>query len=394
MRKPLFPLDPIKEQYYYPEKNFVEVGSEGCNDLDIDSIDDKDVKEMFIGTGQDSIKLVYRWLMDHKDGFAPTTLLLSLKNNGGDPIPERPNREPYHAIFVQRPLHTIYELDVFLANANKHLSQGGYLICNCRTSSVKKAVIYSRYPKGINRIYYGFHYLWHRVFPKIKILKPIYFAVTKGRNRTFHRVEILGRMYHAGFEVVYENTAHGEFRVIGRKIKEPITEGIPSSSPIAKLKRVGKNGKIITVYKFRTMYSYSEYIQEYVYQHRRLDKTGKFYHDYRVNTIGALLRKTWLDELPMVINMLKGEMKLVGVRPLSRQFFGLYTPEMQELRTRTKPGLLPPLYYEKVQPESLEGIQESERRYLEAYLKHPFRTDWKYFWGIVGNIFLNHKHSH
>ena len=276
MRKPLFPLDPIKEQYYYPEKNFVEVGSEGCNDLDIDSIDDKDVKEMFIGTGQDSIKLVYRWLMDHKDGFAPTTLLLSLKNNGGDPIPERPNGEPYHAIFVQRPLHTIYELDVFLANANKHLSQGGYLICNCRTSSVKKAVIYSRYPKGINRIYYGFHYLWHRVFPKIKILKPIYFAVTKGRNRTFHRVEILGRMYHAGFEVVYENTAHGEFRVIGRKIKEPITEGIPSSSPIAKLKRVGKNGKLITVYKFRTMYSYSEYIQEYVYQHRRLDKTGKF----------------------------------------------------------------------------------------------------------------------
>ena len=394
MRKPLFPLDPIKEQYYYPEKNFVEVGSEGCNDLDIDSIDDKDVKEMFIGTGQDSIKLVYRWLMDHKDGFAPTTLLLSLKNNGGDPIPERPNGEPYHAIFVQRPLHTIYELDVFLANVNKHLSQGGYLICNCRTSSVKKAVIYSRYPKGINRIYYGFHYLWHRVFPKIKILKPVYFAVTKGRNRTFHRVEILGRMYHAGFEVVYENTAHGEFRVIGRKIKEPITEGIPSSSPIAKLKRVGKNGKIITVYKFRTMYSYSEYIQEYVYQHRRLDKTGKFYHDYRVNTIGALLRKTWLDELPMVINMLKGEMKLVGVRPLSRQFFGLYTPEMQELRTRTKPGLLPPLYYEKVQPESLEGIQESERRYLEAYLKHPFRTDWKYFWGIVGNIFLNHKHSH
>ena len=43
MRKPLFPLDPIKEKYYYPEKNFVEVGSEGCNDLDIDSIDERDV---------------------------------------------------------------------------------------------------------------------------------------------------------------------------------------------------------------------------------------------------------------------------------------------------------------------------------------------------------------
>lgn len=394
MRKPLFPLDPIKARYYYPGKNFTETGSEGCDKIDPETIEDEDVKRMFLEVETEPIKQVYRWMMDHRDDFAPTTLVLGLKNNGRDPIPERENGEPYHAILVQRPLHTVYELDIFLANVNRHLSEGGYLVCNCRTSSVKKAVIYRRYPKGINRLYYGFHYVWHRVFPKIKGLKNIYFAVTKGRNRTFHRVEILGRLYHAGFEVVYESTAHGEFRVIARKAKDPITEGTPSSSPIAKLERVGKNGKIITVYKFRTMYSYSEYLQEYVYEHRRLDKTGKFYHDYRVNTMGALLRKTWLDELPMVVNMLKGEMKLVGVRPLSRQFFSLYTPEMQELRTKTKPGLLPPLYYEKVQPDTLEGIQESERRYLEAYLKHPLRTDWKYFWGILGNIFLNHKHSH
>lgn len=394
MRRPLFPLDPIKDEYYYPGKNFVEQGSEGCDELDLDTIDDADVRRLFEEVEAEPLKEVYRWFLDHKGDLAPTSLVCSLQNNGGDPLPERENGEPYHAIFVQRPLHTIYELDVFLANANHHLDNGGYLTCNCRTSSVKKAVIYSRYPKGINRLYYGFHYLWHRVFPKIKGLKNIYFAVTKGRNRTFHRVEILGRLYHAGFEVLYENTTHGEFRVLARKVKEPITEGIPSSSPIAKLKRVGKNGKLITVYKFRTMYSYSEYLQEYVYQHRRLDNTGKFYHDYRVNTIGSLLRKTWMDELPMVVNMLKGEMKLVGVRPLSQQFFNLYTPEMQQLRIRTKPGLLPPLYYEKEQPETLEGIQESERRYIEAYLKHPFRTDWHYFWGILENIFIKHKHSH
>ena len=390
----MFPLDPIKDNYYYPGKNFTEQGSEGCDELNLDTIDDADVRRVCENVETEPIKEVYRWFLDHKDEFAPTSLVCSLKNNGSDPLPERENGEPYHAIFVQRPLHTIYELDIFLANANKHLDNGGYLMCNCRTSSVKKAVIYSRYPKGINRLYYGFHYLWHRVFQKIKGLKEIYFAVTKGRNRTFHRVEILGRLYHAGFEVLYENTAHGEFRVLARKVKDPITEGVPSSSPIAKLKRVGKNGKIITVYKFRTMYSYSEYLQEYVYEHRQLDKTGKFYHDYRVNTMGSFLRKTWLDELPMVVNMLKGEMKLVGVRPLSRQFFSLYTPELQELRTRTKPGLLPPLYYEKEQPETLEGIQESERRYIEAYLKHPFRTDWKYFWGIVDNILIKHKHSH
>ena len=246
MRKPLFPLDPIKARYYYPGKNFTETGSEGCDKLDPETIEDEDVKRMFLEVETEPIKQVYRWMMDHRDEFAPTTLVLGLKNNGRDPIPERENGEPYHAILVQRPLHTVYELDIFLANVNRHLSEGGYLVCNCRTSSVKKAVIYRRYPRGINRLYYGFHYVWHRVFPKIKGLKNIYFAVTKGRNRTFHRVEILGRLYHAGFEVVYESTAHGEFRVIARKMKDPISEGTPSSSPIAKLERVGKNGKIIS----------------------------------------------------------------------------------------------------------------------------------------------------
>jgi len=66
---------------------------------------------------------------------------------------------------------------------------------------------------------------------------------------------------------------------------------------------------------------------------------------------------------------------------------------MQELRTRTKPGLLPPFYYDAVTPESIEDVQASERRYLEAYLKAPFRTDWRYFWGIVGNIVLRRKRS-
>ena len=167
----MFPLDPIKDNYYYPGKNFTEQGSEGCDELNLDTIDDADVRRVCENVETEPIKEVYRWFLDHKDEFAPTSLVCSLKNNGSDPLPERENGEPYHAIFVQRPLHTIYELDIFLANANKHLDNGGYLMCNCRTSSVKKAVIYSRYPKGINRLYYGFHYLWHRVFPKIKGLK-------------------------------------------------------------------------------------------------------------------------------------------------------------------------------------------------------------------------------
>lgn len=394
MKRPLFPLDPLKEQYYFPGNEFAEQGSEGCNGLKAEEIEDDDVRRAFAEVESLPLKQVYLWFMEHRKEFAPSSLVWSLRHNGGDPIRPREGGGVYHAIFVQRPLNTVYEVDVFLSNCNRNMKVGGYLVCCCRTSSVKKAVMYRRHPKPWNRVLYMLHYLWHRVCPKLRLTKKLYFAVTKGRNRTFHRVEVLGRLYRAGFEVVYENTAHGEFRVIARKAKEPLTEGVPSSSPIAKLQRVGKNGKTITVYKFRTMYSYSEYLQEYVYRHRKLDKTGKFYNDYRVTVLGGILRKTWLDELPMAVNILKGELKLVGVRPLSRQYFGLYTPQMQELRIRTKPGLLPPLYYEKVQPETLEEIQESERRYCEAYLKHPFRTDWRYFWGIVRNIIFKHKHSH
>ena len=69
------------------------------------------------------------------------------------------------------------------------------------------------------------------------------------------------------------------------------------------------------------------------------------------------------------------------------------TPEIQELRIKTKPGLLPPFYYEAQTPETIEEVQESEKRYLEAYLEAPFKTDWKYFWGIVGNILFHRKRS-
>ena len=43
---------------------------------------------------------------------------------------------------------------------------------------------------------------------------------------------------------------------------------------------------------------------------------------------------------------------------------------------------------------TLEEIQASEKRYIEAYHKHPFATDWRYFWGTVGNILFKHKRSH
>ena len=250
-----------------------------------------------------------------------------------------------------------------------------------------------RYPWGINYIVFTFHFLWHRVMPKLRLTQKIYFAITKGKRRTFNRVEVLGRLYRAGFEVINEEYRQGMFYVLTRKAKAPIWDDKPSGGLLIKLQRVGKDGKMIGVYKFRTMYSYSEYLQPYIYEHNHLQKGGKFADDYRVTPWGRWMRKYWIDELPMFINFFKGELKLVGVRPLSQQYFSLYTKEIQELRIRVKPGLLPPFYYDRQTPKTIEEVQASERRYIEACMKHPILTDIRYFFGTIGNILFRGKSS-
>ena len=92
--------------------------------------------------------------------------------------------------------------------------------------------------------------------------------------------------------------------------------------------------KIINVYKVRSMYAYSEYIQDYIYDQNKLNDKGKFNNDYRINVIGKLSRKLWLDELPMIYNLIKGDLKLVGVRPLSAHYLSLYSPEVKERRSQ------------------------------------------------------------
>ena len=270
------------------------------------------------------------------------------------------------------------------------LKQDGYIVCSFDTAQKRRAQIFSKYPRFFAYIIYFFDFLWHRVCPKLALTRRFYYFCTRKVRKVFPRPEILGRLYYCGFEVVSEQYIHDRYCVIGQKKREPHNEP-HTYGPLIKLRRKGKGGNLFNVYKFRTMYAYSEYLQTYIYENNDLDVGGKFSDDYRVTEWGRFLRKTWLDELPMIFNILKGQMKLVGVRPLSQQYFNLYSEDLQQLRIKTKPGLLPPFYVDM--PETLDEIQDSEHRYLEAYLKHPFRTDWKYFWKIVGNIVFKGKRS-
>jgi lipopolysaccharide/colanic/teichoic acid biosynthesis glycosyltransferase len=230
-----------------------------------------------------------------------------------------------------------------------------------------------------------------RVFPKFTLTKKLYFILTRGENRVLSKAEALGRLYSCGFEILDERIINKCLYFVAIKVKEPLFPKNPSYGPIIALERIGKGGKAIKVYKMRTMHPFAEYLQDYVYEKAGLQEGGKFKDDFRVTTLGRILRSFWLDELPMLINLLKGDLKLFGVRPLSKQYFRLYTHELQRLRVLTKPGLIPPFYVDY--PRTLDEIMSSELKYLRAYMKHPIKTDWLYFWKAAFNIIFRRYRS-
>lgn len=384
---------PVIKPQYDPElsNDYTEAGSDTGAKLDISSVENPDVLAFFHATEEMGRFELKPWVEQHADSVNPTTVILD--TDDGHSLEQYRDRHPQF-FYQHRKLNLIRHLDTFLACANEELPMGGYLMCHARTAMVKKKTILEEHPPVLNKIIYAGFYIWHRVCPRVGLTKGLYFAITKGKNRTYHRVEVLGRMYRAGFEVINEGFRYGEFFVLARKVKDPIKDVPPSVGPFVKLWRVSKGTQLIGVYKFRTMYPYSEYLQPYIYEYEGLRDGGKFLDDYRVNGWGRFMRSTWLDELPMIINLLKGQIKLVGVRPLSKHYFSLYTSEMQNLRIKVKPGLIPPFYYEKQTPVTLDEVMDSERRYIEAYLKHPFLTDCRYFWGSLYNILIRRKRSH
>lgn len=293
-------------------------------------------------------------------------------------------------LFSKEHLNAIRYVNRYFREANRKLKDGGYFVVAFDTALKRRVQFFKKYSKFWARILYFFDFFWHRMCPKLRLTRRFYYLCTRKVRKVFPRPEILGRLYYCGFEVVAEHYIHDRYCVIARKSGEPDTER-RRYGLMVKLKRIGKNGEYIWVYKFRTMHAYAEYLQNYVYNNNNLQVGGKFRDDYRIPEWGRWMRKTWFDEIPMLINVLKGEMKLVGVRPLSEQYFELYDPDLRALRIKYKPGMLPPYYADM--PKTLEEIQESERKYLEAYGKHPFRTNWKYFWKIVRNILFRHKRS-
>lgn len=133
-------------------------------------------------------------------------------------------------------------------------------------------------------------------------------------------------------------------------------------SPIFfKQERPGLNEKIFTMYKFRTMTD-------------AIDKNGNLLPDnVRLTKFGKLLRSTSLDELPELINILKGDMSIIGPRPLLVEYLPLYN-DKQKRRHEVRPGLSG-----LAQVSGRNFLSWEEKFNLDIqYVDHvSFLTDWK-----------------
>ncbi len=132
--------------------------------------------------------------------------------------------------------------------------------------------------------------------------------------------------------------------------------------------RVGKAGKDFYLIKFRTMKPDSE-------QQGKLTIGSR---DPRITGIGHFLRKTKLDELPQLLNVIMGQMSLVGPRPEVRNYVELYTTE-QEAVLRVRPGITDYASLTYMDENALLGrSSDPEKTYIEVILPEKIKLNMKY----------------
>ena len=272
-------------------------------------------------------------------------------------------------IIIDKDISSFSSIHKVISMSNKKLNNNGILIGYSEINSNNKNFLNIFYP----------------IFPKLIFYIVNKFNINIKWNLT--KTEILGRLFYLGFDVKYVYDYNNIIYFIAHKKVDAFDKQEEFPSLTIKLERLGKNNKIIYVYKLRTMLPYSQYIQSYIQSEQGLAELGKISNDYRITKMGYVLRKYWIDELPMIINLIKGDLKLFGVRPISKVAFDLRPKELQALRKQIKPGLIPPL------GKDLDDVINKEISYIREYLKKPLLTDIKYLYKTLKDIFIKGMRS-
>jgi len=133
--------------------------------------------------------------------------------------------------------------------------------------------------------------------------------------------------------------------------------------------RVGRHGRVFRIHKLRTMHVDADAHGPAITAHA----------DARITRAGRWLRRYRVDELPQLIDVLRGDMSVVGPRPELPRFVALYPPELRARVLNVRPGITDPASLEFVDEGSLlAGSSDPERTYVEAILPRKLARQAEY----------------
>ena len=162
----------------------------------------------------------------------------------------------------------------------------------------------------------------------------------------------------------------------------------PGDGAIFRQRRVGRDGKLFWLYKFRTMCpDAEEQLNELLSQNQMDGPVFKIKGDPRITRVGRFLRKTRLDELPQLLNVLRGDMSIVGPRPALPREVELYS-DYQRQRLYVTPGLS---CYWQIAPHrdqlSFEEWMDLDIKYVH---ERSFPVDWKIIFRTFRSMLFGH----
>ena len=158
----------------------------------------------------------------------------------------------------------------------------------------------------------------------------------------------------------------------------------PKGSVFFSQKRCGKDNKLFPMYKFRSMVSNAEELLEELMEHNEMDgPVFKIKDDPRITRVGKFIRKTSIDELPQLFNILRGDMSIVGPRPAIPHEVAEYS-DYHKQRLLVKPGLT---CIWQVSGRNSIGFEEWMDMDLEYIEKRNLWMDIKLIFKTVGVLF-------
>lgn len=155
----------------------------------------------------------------------------------------------------------------------------------------------------------------------------------------------------------------------------------PHGSPIYVQDRVGRDGKIFRFYKFRSMYKNADQMLDLLMDENEMDgPVFKIKHDPRITRVGRFIRKTCIDELPQLFNILKGDMSIVGPRPALPREVEQYT-DYERQRLYVTPGLT--CYWQTMPDKNSISFSEWMELDLKYIQERSILVDWKIIFRTV-----------